>query len=213
MFWNGIVLGLGAAIPIGPVNVEIARRTLGGGPLAGFALGCGAVTIDVIFAVIVSLGVARLTDSPWISWPLTVTGIIVLLYLAFLSLLSAWRAYSAKKANIVPDSLSAERPTPLNGYLAGLAMTGLNPYTWAFWLGGVSGSAKTLTEHPEHDLPIICLGVFLATLSWVICFTGTMSVLRRFGGKSWLIIADAVGGVVLLAFAGTAAWAAVGKWV
>ena len=31
---NGLLLGLGAAAPIGPVNVEIARRTLRHGPAA-----------------------------------------------------------------------------------------------------------------------------------------------------------------------------------
>ena len=32
---KGIALGLGAAVPIGPVNVQIARRTLRGGFGAG----------------------------------------------------------------------------------------------------------------------------------------------------------------------------------
>ena len=30
IFLKGVILGLGAAVPIGPVNVEIARRTLRG---------------------------------------------------------------------------------------------------------------------------------------------------------------------------------------
>ena len=34
---NGVLIGLGAAVPIGPVNVEIARRTLRSGWAAGVA--------------------------------------------------------------------------------------------------------------------------------------------------------------------------------
>ncbi|HEY2589318.1 MAG TPA: hypothetical protein VGI81_26470, partial [Tepidisphaeraceae bacterium] len=52
---RGIALGIGAAVPIGPVNVEIARRTFRGGFPAGFALGCGAVTVDVSYAILSSL--------------------------------------------------------------------------------------------------------------------------------------------------------------
>src|SRR5258708_21256991 len=55
MLARGCLLGIGAAAPIGPVNVEIARRTLRSGFRAGFALGCGAVTVDVAYAVCVSL--------------------------------------------------------------------------------------------------------------------------------------------------------------
>ena len=39
---RGILLGWGVAVPLGPVNVEIARRTLRGGFRAGFFLGMGA---------------------------------------------------------------------------------------------------------------------------------------------------------------------------
>ena len=39
ILWKGITLGLGAAAPIGPVNVEIARRAIRGGFWAGFLLG------------------------------------------------------------------------------------------------------------------------------------------------------------------------------
>ena len=42
-FARGILLGWGVAVPLGPVNVEIARRTLRRGFRAGFFLGMGAV--------------------------------------------------------------------------------------------------------------------------------------------------------------------------
>src|SRR3982751_2213468 len=78
---KGILLGLGAAVPIGPVNVEIVRRTLRGGFLGGFALGCGAVTVDVCYAVLSSLGFGLLLNRPVFYWPLSVGGIALLTYL------------------------------------------------------------------------------------------------------------------------------------
>src|SRR5689334_15642575 len=88
---RGIALGVGAAVPIGPVNVEIARRTFRGGFPAGFALGCGAVTIDVTYAILSSLSLKDVLTRPAVLWPITIGGIAFLFYLAFLSLRGAAR--------------------------------------------------------------------------------------------------------------------------
>src|SRR5438309_11909723 len=88
---NGVLFGLGAAVPIGPVNVEIARRSLRGGFWAGFALGCGAVSVDVTYAVLSSLSVRELAHHSKLMWPLTVAGAAFLLWLSFLSLRAAFR--------------------------------------------------------------------------------------------------------------------------
>jgi len=87
LFLNGLALGLGAAAPIGPVNVEIARRTLRFGRRAGFLLGCGAVTVDVGYAVVTSsasVALQRVHQIRWLNIGLTVAAAIFLSYLAFL---------------------------------------------------------------------------------------------------------------------------------
>src|SRR2546423_14881985 len=89
---KGILLGLGAAVPIGPVNVEIVRRTLRGGFFAGFALGCGAVTVDVCYAILSSLGFGLLFNRPIFYWPLSVGGIALLTYLGVMCWAGAIKA-------------------------------------------------------------------------------------------------------------------------
>src|SRR5437764_198584 len=84
MLFRGCLLGIGAAAPIGPVNVEIARRTLRRGFRAGFALGCGAVTVDVGYAICVSLagvGMRNLQMPPLASAALGLAGGALLAYL------------------------------------------------------------------------------------------------------------------------------------
>src|SRR3954468_2319963 len=95
LIFKGTLLGLGAAVPIGPVNVEIVRRTLRGGFLAGFALGCGAVTVDVCYAVLSSLGVGLLLRRPLFYWLLTFGGIALLTYLGVMCWAGAVRAMRA----------------------------------------------------------------------------------------------------------------------
>src|SRR5687768_12414337 len=74
ILWSGITLGLGAAAPIGPVNVEIARRAIRGGFWAGFMLGLGAVTVDVTYVVLASFSVRLFLDRPRIMLGIGVAG-------------------------------------------------------------------------------------------------------------------------------------------
>src|SRR2546423_11821981 len=128
---KGILLGLGAAVPIGPVNVEIVRRTLRGGFFAGFALGCGAVTVDVCYAILSSLGFGLLLNRPIFYWPLSVGGIALLTYLGVMCWIGALRA----RQTLTEAAEGAEpgQSSTLSGYITGLLMTLLNPMTLGFW--------------------------------------------------------------------------------
>src|SRR6202000_432312 len=53
---SGVVMGLIAAVPIGPVNLICIRRTFAFGPVNGFVSGLGAALGDGVFAAITGLG-------------------------------------------------------------------------------------------------------------------------------------------------------------
>src|SRR4051812_10527147 len=210
---KGLLLGIGAAAPLGPVNVEIARRTLRGGFLAGFALGCGAVTVDVTYAILSSLGFRILADKPLIFWPLSIGGVLLLCYLGGMSWRDAIRAMRAPPSD---DLMSSPPPSLHGGYVTGLLMTLVNPMTLLFWFTSVpstvaamsnaAGAGSGRSGRPEHDLPMICTGVFLGTIAWVICFASTLKFAGRWRRQGWMIVADAFGGTMLLLFAAYAAW-------
>jgi L-lysine exporter family protein LysE/ArgO len=200
---KGVLLGIGAAVPIGPVNVEIARRTLKGGFRAGFALGCGAVTVDVTYAILSSVGVAQLVNHPIFYRAIQILGASLLTLLGVMSWVGAIRAARSKGPEADETSISTMR----GGYLTGLLMTFFNPMTLLFWFTAVpaaSGSAQR-----REDLPIICIGVFGATITWVVFFAGALKWLRRWRRQWWMMGADAVGGSMLLGFAGYAFWTSI----
>jgi L-lysine exporter family protein LysE/ArgO len=193
---TGILLGLGAAMPIGPVNVEIARRTMRGGFLPGLALGSGACTVDMAYAFLYAVGVAQFTSHPAIYWPLAVSGIGLLTYLGVMSL------RGAREAGRFDVTNAPSAPSLHGGYLTGLLMTATNPMTVAFWFSVLPARAGTFSAQPRHDLPIICFGVFIGALSWVFFFAGLLSQAGRFRKPWWMIAADEIGGVMLLGLAG-----------
>jgi threonine/homoserine/homoserine lactone efflux protein len=202
---KGILCGLGAAVPIGPVNVEIARRALRAGFGPALALGCGAVTVDVIYCIAAAAGAIRLSDNPWIYWPIASVGVGFLTYLGVMSLRGA---RAAGRAHLMDRS---NQPTVSGGYLTGLFMTASNPMTLAFWFTVLPALAGSIAEHPRRDLPIICAGVFLGTIGWVLSFAGLLGFAGRFRQPWWLIAADEVGGTMLLTLAAAALLRAASK--
>ena len=201
---RGVLLGLGAAVPIGPVNVQIARQALRRGFFAGFALGCGAVTVDVFYAVLTSVGVQQVAQSRVVMWTLRIGGIALLTYLAascFRGEREAWRA------DLVTSGAGpATNPGagPGRAYVTGVLMTLPNPMTLAFWFVAVPALAGPVASQGEGELPVTCVGVFLGTLAWVVFFAGVLALAGRFRRNWWLAAADAAGGFALLVFAAAA---------
>src|SRR3954469_19234935 len=56
LIFSGVVMGLVAAVPIGPVNLICVRRTFAYGPVNGFVSGLGAALGDGVFAAVTGLG-------------------------------------------------------------------------------------------------------------------------------------------------------------
>lgn len=195
---KGIALGLGIAVPIGPINLEIARRTLRGGFISGLAMGCGAATVDITYAILSSVGLRWLLNERWILRGMGFAGGLLLIYLGLMSLRGALHP-----PRTVDD---AAPPThrPHTHYLTGLLMTCLSPMTLLFWFVAVPGVVGQFAANPRHDLPLVCAGVFFGTFGWICTFTSFVSLLGQWKTPRWLRIADLSGGLVLLIFAAAA---------
>ncbi|HUO03120.1 MAG TPA: LysE family transporter [Rhizomicrobium sp.] len=66
LIFAGVIMGLIAAVPIGPVNLICIRRTFAFGPVNGFVSGLGAALGDGVFAAITFFGltwIAQLIQS------------------------------------------------------------------------------------------------------------------------------------------------------
>lgn len=217
---RGIGLGLGAAIPIGPVNVEIARRALSNGFFAGVALGLGAVTVDVIYAILSTFSFVRLLDQPAVMLPIAGCGTLLLAYLGVRCLRAARAAWGVDPLDVIAEveRRPGGRQVRISlwpSYLTGLLMTLLNPMTLAFWFTvvpamgtpGVAPDAGATSQASNGELPMMCAGVFIGTLTWVLTFSTLLAIASRAAARRphrrrrWLALADLVGGVALLCFA------------
>ena len=79
---KGILIGIIASAPMGPVGVLTIQRTLKKGRWYGLVTGFGAAISDIIYAMVTGLGMSFVMDlitSPHNKFILQITGSILLL--------------------------------------------------------------------------------------------------------------------------------------
>ena len=62
IIWKGLLIGVVASAPMGPVGVLCVQRTLNKGRWYGFITGCGAALSDIIYALFTGLGMSFVFD-------------------------------------------------------------------------------------------------------------------------------------------------------
>ena len=192
---HGLFLGLAAAGTIGPVNIEIARRTLRIGWSSGFLLGCGACIVDVVYATVAALGVTPLLARHGVCVAMGIAGGLLLIALGILSALSARQKIDLSAP---PRRLAITR-----GFLTGVAMTSINPITVAFWFVSFPASM------PARGNPIVmALGVMLAAFGWICFYPAAIHFAgqSRRAGSRVLTVTDLLGSAALLIFGGLSIW-------
>ncbi len=195
----GLLLGWGAAIPIGPINLEVIRRHLHLGMAYGIALGLGACLADLTYLILLSLGALAILTQPLI---LKIVGIAG-------SLILAWFGYSALRAKAsVSDKIKTNTRPVWAHTLEGYSLTMLNPMTILFWTS-VSAQIATFAQHTQYTLIYAGAGVFLGTLSWILALNTVLFFTRHRLSARAIEFLNISGGVILLGFAVMGLWRAV----
>ena len=153
-FIEGFLLGMGAAIPLGPINILIMNRALREYKSA-VSIGAGALSADTVYLVLILLGIATFFNQPTIVNILGVLGGLFLLYMSYLIFKSRHQALTTKDQYIGSKRL-------ISYYIQGFTLTFVNPYTVAFWL-----SIAGYTTLKDLDPFSTIFGMFCAIFLWI----------------------------------------------
>ena len=185
-FITGILLGLGVAIPIGPLNILIMNYSLSSFG-RGFALGMGAMSADILYFVLLSFGVLVVFDNTWIFKSIAIFGAIFLLYMA-------WACYKNASKMLAKISNTEREESLLACYLKGLGLNSINPFIVGFWL-----SLSSVVVSSANWM-IAALGVLLALFAWVLGLSILTSLARRIISAKVARIFSYVSAVLMLFF-------------
>lgn len=189
----GLILGWGAAIPIGPMNIEIIRRNLSINTRAGLACGAGACLADLSYLVLVSIGAMALLQDPTVMRVFGVVGALILIYFAI-------GAFRMKSQYHPMAGKSPKKDRAWRHLTAGYFMTASSPYTILFW-----ASMSTQVASLNHQNPTALLwtgaGILLGTFSWAGGLNTVLHFTRHRLPDKTMHYLNITGGVILIAFA------------
>ncbi|MEA1918849.1 MAG: LysE family transporter [Campylobacterota bacterium] len=149
---QGLLLGFGACVPIGPINIIIMNYALRSYKDA-LIFGLGAMSADIFYLVLITFSLLQLLKESLFLDIMTLAGALFLLYLA-------WGIFKGRHQHITKQNYTQIPSYKL--YLKGFSLTALNPYTIGFWL-----SVSVLAERSGSYSTLVILGLTLAILSWI----------------------------------------------
>lgn len=164
---SGVVMGLIAAVPIGPVNLICIRRTFAFGTLNGFVSGMGAALGDGVFAAVSGFSLT------WIAQLIQGYSTIIELIGGAMMVWLGWRTFIAQPVPHCPETGMDRSGSNLGrAMLSTFALTITNPATLMFFggmfagLGGLAGGAGSFA-----DASLVVAGVAGGSALWWLVLT------------------------------------------
>ena len=152
LFIEGFILGLGAAVPLGPINLLIMNEALKNYKKA-VAIGFGAMSADITYLVLILYGITKYLKEDLVLKILSSIGGVFLIYLALL-------IFKGRDKHIHKIKVS-KNTTIFSNYIKGYILTLLNPYTILFWLSVTTYSTTT------QSLGMTVFGMVCALILWI----------------------------------------------
>ncbi|HEX8947442.1 MAG TPA: LysE family transporter [Dissulfurispiraceae bacterium] len=190
-------MGFLAAIPAGPVQIEVVRRAINGHLKSAFMVVLGAFLSDVFYGAIAFFGIAPFLEDKKIMAVFWLAGGILL---AVLGVTIIRQGLRQQKPDMNPVLLKRKKWA----FLGGVSLSGINPMMILWWLSGVHifrdiGLIREFT-------PSVALAYLAAGSIGLASYLTTLSIFlywaKRFISERKLQSCNTVFGVLLLLLAG-----------
>lgn len=190
---RGMVVGIVASAPMGPVGVLTVQRTFNKGRWYGFATGLGAALSDLIYAMLTGLGMSFVMDfieRPTTIFCLKILGSIMLFFFG---------AYTYFVKPTKPHKSSGKVGSFWHNMFTGLAITASNPLIVFLFLALFARCGFVVPDHPAEQT-IGYAGVFVGAIVWWLCLTTALNKLgSRFDMNTISVLNRLLGLLVMVA--------------
>ncbi|TDD66437.1 lysine transporter LysE [Jiangella aurantiaca] len=195
----GLLAGYGIAIPVGAVGAYLVALTARTSLTVGTGAALGIAAVDGGYAIAAVLGGAALAGAiePY-AVPLRWASAAVLLVMAAVGAVAAYRRHRAGPATADPDDGRADRVTPAGAFVRFAGITVINPMTVVYFAALVIGSGAELAGGAEAVAFVVA--AFAASASWQLLLAGGGALLGRFvtGPRGRLATAFVSGAVIVV---------------
>lgn len=191
--FKGLLIGIIASAPMGPVGILCVQRTLNKGRWYGFVTGIGAALSDFIYALMVGLGMSFIMkplENPKYQFILQISGCVVLLLFGVYCFLSN----PTRKMHVSGN----QKGTLLHNFVTAFLVTFSNPLIIFLF---VAVFAQMAFIHPERpfEMAVGFLCIPAGALIWWYGLTWLIDKIRgKFDNEGIVIINKVIGSIVIL---------------
>ena len=169
-FIQAFILGLLFNAAPGIVFTETIKRGVTGGFFPALYVQIGSLAGDAIWAILGLLGIGILLNIDIFKLPLSIIGIIYLIYLAYDSFVSS---------NIKYEKILVSKSMKNNALKSGVFLSITNPQNIAYWAAlGSSFGALGIAEPQTSHYFIFFFGFISSSILW--CFICALAVEKIF---------------------------------
>lgn len=194
---SAFLLGCLAAVPAGPVQLEVVRRAVNGHMKSSLMVVVGAFFADVFYGSIAFFGIAPILENERVMAIFWLAGGLILTVLGILIIKHSLRE---QDVTYTPDHLKRKRWA----FLGGLSLSATNPMMILWWLTGVRIFTDVgLIENFTSDIALsflaagsLGLAAYLSLLSFFIYWA------KKFISLKTLQKVNMGFGIILLLIAG-----------
>ncbi|MCI6118910.1 MAG: LysE family transporter [Prevotella sp.] len=190
---KGMLIGIIASAPMGPVGVLCVQRTLNKGRWYGFITGIGAVLSDIIYAAVTGYGMSYVMDvlsNQQTKMYLQIVGSIMLLAFGLYT-------YKSDPTKKIHNSGNGKGTLFHNGMTAFL-VTFSNPLIIFLFLACYAQFAFVMPNHP-FEMVVGFLSIVFGALLWWFGLTWLIDKIRgKFDANGIKIINQVIGSIVVL---------------
>jgi threonine/homoserine/homoserine lactone efflux protein len=168
-------LGFVAAVPVGPSQIEMAKRVLSGHRWAAGMVVAGSVSSDVVYGIIALFAIAPILETPWVLASFNAVGVAVLWTLSFLTLRESRKPHDL---GLEREAFSSKRWA----WVTGFSVAATNPPMILSWLLAVA-LAKRLglaSPFPASAKALFIAGGALGLGSYLVCLGTALHRFKRF---------------------------------
>jgi L-lysine exporter family protein LysE/ArgO len=187
------LLGISLAAPVGPVNAAQLDTGIKHGFVSAWVFGIGALLADVLYMLLVYLGVINFIDMEFMKTFLWFFGCFVLTYTGIESLI--------KKEEINLNSVQRGRQVFSKSFISGFLISISNPLTILFWLG-IYGSvlAQTVSKFTDDQLLLYSSAMISGILLWDFTMASLASLAKNIFHSNILKVISAASSLSMIGF-------------
>lgn len=167
---RGLIIGIIASAPMGPIGILVVQRTLKKGRIYGYATGVGAAVSDIVYAIITGLGMGLVPtiEKPSTMFYLRLAGSVMLFFFGL------WM-YNSKPAT--PHTPSGKLGTITHNGVTGFLLTLSNPLIVFLF---VALFARFNFVVPNHlwEQALGYAAIFVGSLLWWACLTSALRTMK-----------------------------------